>query len=176
MDSNISEKEALILKEHVGKCSVCYEDFLTYDEILDEFSSLDNILTAPVDFEDKIMAKIYALGDIYFPKESKYDGFMYAVWGGVSVLCGLGMLLILNKDVIINYFNSSPALNGYVKYFAPVENYVIQFKSNVEAIFNAVTSSVGAYTENLKFASFVAFIVLVMAQIFIYKRDKVEVQ
>lgn len=174
MDGNISKDEVFSLKKHIDKCDKCYEDFLIYDKILKGFSSMDNIVTVPEDFEKNVMSEIYALGDVYTNRENRSDALIYAVWGGVSVLCGLGMLLILNKDIIMNYFKSSPKLSAYAEYFEPVENFVVQFKSSAEELINSFMSYLSAYANDLKLVSLAAFIILVLAQIIIYKKDKVE--
>lgn len=175
MDMTMTEKEANALKEHIGKCAECYEDFLTYNEILEGFSDNSDNIAAPEGFEACVMEKIYGLGEIYKEKENSFYPFFYGIWCVISMLCGFGMLLILNKEAIMNYLSSNAMLSGYVKYFEAIESYGLQFKANILNLLDMLLSSIGGYISNIQFVAVVALFILISAQIIIFRKNKVEV-
>ena len=173
MDKNISEAEALNLKEHIEKCERCYEDFLIYDELLTEFSAQNNIINAPEELEAAVMEKIYSIGDIY-KKYKETNVMLYAAWGSASALCGIGMLLNFNKNAVADYLYSIPIMKGYAEHFAAVESFVLQFKANAIQIISSFIDILSSYVQNFKPVSLVVFIALILAQIIIYKKDRAE--
>lgn len=174
MDESMNEEEAMALKEHIGKCSQCYEDFLSYNEILEEFSDNTEVINAPDDFEACVMEKIYSLGEVYKPKENSFYSFLYGIWGVISLLCGFGMVLMLNKATVISYLSSKEAFSGYVKYFTAIDGYVMEFKDSIIGIFNKLLNFVGGYILNIQIAAIIALLVLIIAQVAIFRKNKVE--
>lgn len=175
MDSCISEEEADELRKHVSECEICKEDFLIYDEILEEFSNMDNIIQAPEGFEQQVMAKIEALEPIYINSEARTDNILCTLWGIFSILAGIGTILFVNKDAITSFMLQTPSLSGYASMFASVESYVLQFKDGFLTSINTIVQVVSSYAVSLKYVSLIAFVLLVAAQYFIYKKDKVEI-
>lgn len=174
MDSIITEQEATELRSHIEECEICKEDFIMYNHILEEFSNIDNIIEAPDDFELQVMAKIDKLEPIYIDCETKSESLLCALWGSFSVFAGIGTILIINKEAITNFIMKNPNFSAYADMLIPVENYVEQFKVSLASIFTSLIESTSGYITSLKYVSLIAFILLMVAQYIIYKKDKVE--
>lgn len=175
MDGFLNDEEAAELGKHVSECEICKEDFLLYNKILEDFSDIHNIISAPDGFEEQVMIKIEALEHIYVNSEARTDGILCTLWGTFSILAGIGTILFVNKEAITNFMLQTPSLSAYANMLAPVENYVLQFKDSFLASVNTIMQAISAYAVSLKYVSLIAFILLIAAQYFIYKKDKVEI-
>lgn len=177
MDGNITDEEATELKKHINECRSCKEDFVIYNRLLDEFIDMDgsNIISAPEGFEIQVMERINALEPIYAKHGNSMENLMYAICGGVSIAAGSATIFIVNKDAIINTISSSEFLSGYASMLVPVGKYAVQLMTSFETISVSLISYVELYAQNFKYVSLIIFILLVVAQIVISKKDKVEV-
>lgn len=175
MDSELNEDDAFLLKEHVNNCHSCKEDFIIYNQILEEFSDLNNVISAPDDFEINVMSKINDLGNIYSNAEIRKDNVFCILWGLFSVFAGLGTMLVLYKESIINFLSGTPNMSKLIQYLEPVEVFADNFKYSFIQLVNSVMSVATEYAVNLKYVSLIIFILLIAAQYFIYKKDKVEI-
>jgi len=172
MDGLISDEEIIKLKEHISVCDKCKEDFMVYNKILDEFSDNSNIINAPSDFEEQVMAKI---DFVYSGNTERSINILCFIWGLFSVFAGLGTILIINKEKIIEFISNVPNLSGYLELISKAEIYAEEFKNSfisvVETTFNTCTH----YIDSLKYVSLIIFVILIAAQYLIYKKGKVEV-
>jgi predicted anti-sigma-YlaC factor YlaD len=170
MDGTLSEREAAALNAHLAECEACREDFKLYDVILADFAD-EALLAAPEGFEEAVMAKIDALTDVEHKAESRLDSLILAVWGTFSVLMGSGFLLSMNRDVIMGYFSSKPALSAMVSMMNDASAYVSQMSASITSALNTFGTSALDYLTSFKYALLFIFGVLAAVQYVMYRRD-----
>lgn len=175
MDGTLSEENAALLGNHLKECKECEIDFEFYNQMIDEFSDMNNVIQAPDGFEESVMTKIDLIEPIYFPRADKTDNILCTIWGSISVAVGTGAIFTLNKDAISAFLGSVPQLSRYAEMLEPIEIYAEQFKIGLNTAINTITASVSGYASSLRYVSLIAFVLLIAAQYFIYRKDKVEV-
>jgi hypothetical protein len=175
MDQTITEKEALALHEHLSECEECMEDFKIYDEIMMSFAEAP-LETLADDFEDCVMEKIAACGVAYEKRSMAVDSFVTFVIGTVSVLFGLGFMLVVNREQIMNYLMTSALFGDYARAISPMVNVVIEYTQNFINIVSNFAGAAGGLIADYKYVVLTGFVILLVAQYILRKKeDKVEV-
>jgi len=176
MDGNLDEDEAIELNKHISQCYACRQDFILYNSILDEFSNIENIISAPIGFEIQVMERINQLPDLYKPLSQKNENILCKLWGSISVVAGIGAIITMNKEPLEHFIINNPYIYGYAKMFYPVQKYVVNLSISINTFISSAVNVLNGYVSDLRYVSFIIFILLIAAQYFIYKKDKVEVQ
>ncbi|MDR1531242.1 MAG: zf-HC2 domain-containing protein [Clostridiales bacterium] len=169
MDGTLSEDDAVLLKKHLDTCAACAEDFSLYDEIVTHFSE-DTLVSAPEGFEKAVMERIRALPALVARPE--LDTLLYLVWGAVSVLFGIGLIVFFNRDAIIESLAANPAFARYIDLLPPVSDYVTTVLADVSQTVSAVADSVQAYISSFRYLLLIIFVILAAAQMVIARRFK----
>jgi hypothetical protein len=126
MDGMLSESEAIQLNKHLLVCERCKEEFIMYDKILESFNET-LLFEAPEGFEESVMSIISTLEPINIRVNNTVENTIWAVWGAVSVILGLGFMLVLNKGDILDFLNTKPELSVFVQLFEPISAYLSVF-------------------------------------------------
>ena len=156
MDGTLSEDDAARLHKHLASCDGCRADFAIYDEIVADFLTLEET-PAPDGFVEAVMARVEALEPVSKKVNEKIDNILVAVWGGFSVLFGLGFALSLNREAVMSFLASQPAFAGYMETLAPVAVMVGDFVTGLGAAAETL------FTQSLAFLSGAKYIVLAIA-------------
>ncbi|MCL2352562.1 MAG: zf-HC2 domain-containing protein [Firmicutes bacterium] len=172
MDGPLSAREAAELERHAGTCATCAEDFAAYRGIMADFSETE-LICAPEGFEEAVMGKIRALPAIARSPEF-FDGVVYGIWGVFSVLIGLGLILVLNRDAILADMSQNAAYANFMALISPVYAYVSDLAGNIAAGWRAFANGVYAYAEPIKYAVVAIFVILAAVQFFARKREPVK--
>jgi len=110
MDDELSEQEFLKLAQHLEECECCKEDYAVYNEMLADFEGMDNLIAAPIGFEQGVMAQIADLAPEM--KKSRNETILAAVIGALSAMVGL-LLFFGRAQIVERWFSEIPAvLNG----------------------------------------------------------------
>lgn len=147
MDNELTEKEALILRDHLDICPKCNEEFLIYDKILTDFTNLD-LIDAPVNFEINIMEKINQLPKIHENVAALKENAFHVVWGIISILIGISVVLLIYKDQIVEYLSQSDVFSGLLVQFKPVSDFANNILLNLSTQFvGALNLATGLFTD-----------------------------
>ncbi len=174
MDNILTKEETIILNTHLETCSHCREDFEIYDKINKEFSKIE-IINAPDDFEINVMAKINELPDESLKCSNRLETLTCWLWSSFSVLVGIAVMIVLNKNFIMNYLSSSNQFSGFYDLLSPVEDYVIEFSNNFVSIISSYITNISEYVSSARVVLLGILAILGVIQYIIYKRNKVEV-
>jgi len=173
MDGALSEADAERLHKHIAQCDMCKADFMIYDEIVSEFSTLDEA-PAPDGFVDAVMAKIGALEtESASAKASvKADNILVTVWGIFTVLLGLGFVLALNRDAVSTFLASQPALAGYMETLAPLGVMVGDFAAGITAVTQDLFAQAAVLLADVKYVILGIAACLALAPVVLSVREK----
>jgi hypothetical protein len=174
MDQTITEKEALSLHEHLSECEECMEDFKIYDEIMTGFAE-SPLETLADGFEDLVMAKIDACGVTYEKRSNAVESFVTFMVGAVSVLFGLGFMLVVNREQIMNYLMTSEIFGDYARAISPLVTVVIGYAQNLISVVSNFAAGAGGLISDYKYIVLAGFVGLLVTQYILRKKDKVEV-
>lgn len=174
MDSTITKNEAEMLHKHLSECSDCMEDFKIYDEIMTDFAEVE-LVPAPDNFEDAVMAKVLECGVEYGKRANAADSLFTFVIGAVSVLFGLGFMLVVNREQIMSYLLESDIFGPYAKTVSPMVNVVMEYTNSFINQITDFASGIGGIISDYKYIVLVGFVALLVAQYILRKKDKVEV-
>ena len=173
MDGNLTEDEEHMLNSHLVTCSKCKEDFSLYDTILEGFATME-VLEAPVGFEDAVMCKINALPNIHEKTARYLENVSFWIWGSFSVLAGVGFLLFINQEALMQYFYANPQLAGVAELFEPVSQFVTAFSSQYYYQMQDMFADLSVYLAGGRYVILAILAVLALLQIFVHKESKVK--
>ena len=171
MDGTLAEADAERLRRHVAQCEGCKADFLVYDEIVSEFSAMDET-PAPEGFVDAVMAKVDALESASVKATVKTDSILLTVWGVFTVLFGLGFALALNREAVSEFLAAQPALAGYMDMLAPLGAQVGDFVSSIAMASEALFSQASAFLADTKYIVLGIAACLALAQVVLARRER----
>lgn len=172
MDDTLDESEAARLGQHLSICPQCTTDFKMYDEILTGFSEIE-LISAPDGFEERVMCRVMELPSFAAKLNSTLENMMCMIWGGISVLFGMGFLMAINRNAIMGYLYSQPELAGYANTLAQVGEYSAALAGSLMLTINQIISSAAGYASASRYALIVILGLLAAAQIAVHRRAKV---
>ena len=177
MDSLLSEKEAEKLNLHLLDCADCRADFHAYDQMVEIFAeeASDNLESALPDlFEQETMAMIEALGVL--PNHyTKTDNLLCMLWGGFSVLIGLGFGIALNKDAIGSLLADSPEGLQILRFFEPVSASVSSAANGVATAVSQGMAQAAGYVSASRWVLLVVFSCLAVTYFLVDRKKKMEI-
>ena len=118
MDSEITEKEADELNQHILECQECKEAFFVYDSMVTDIETT-NQAVAPENFEKAVLAKIALLPkkERIYSKEDKMRSVVASVF---VFFLSLGTALVVYQEQIVTRLMQNPNTADYVMAFSPV--------------------------------------------------------
>ena len=131
IDNCLTVGEAEQLHKHLAVCEKCKADFMAYDTIAKEFSNMEFIIEAPLDFEDAIMEKIKELPTPKAAVDKSINTVLTVIGIGFMSVLAIGFIIFINRDIIIEMAAGYPQLAGYVAFLNPVSEYVTSFMENI---------------------------------------------
>jgi len=171
MDRTLAEQDALSLNRHLEECASCAEDFYAYNKILSEIS-VQKVYSPPAGFEDAVMEKIREL-DFIRPVNAVKDSGFCVIWSFFSAFIGLGFVLIMYKDAIIERFSGAGWFDALVEALAPVAAYASSGVAWLISIVEAMGVGFVEFISPLRAALLIICFVLAGAQYFIaYGKNK----
>lgn len=175
MDNALTESEALKLNTHLKDCEKCRTDFLIYDSLMKEFSSIECI-EAPEDLEIRVMAEIAKLEPIYNKSEKNTNTIFIVLAAVLGSLLGLSFILFINREAILNIMSGYPQLEAYVAMLRPVSNFVTELTANIGSIMTKTINEVAMFLNSFQYLILVVAVSLFALQIFLYKKEKGKVE
>ena len=172
MDDTLNESEAVKLGQHLSMCPQCEIDFKMYDEILTGFSKME-LIPVPEGFEERVMRRVAELPSFSAKLNSTVENIMCLIWGGISVLFGIGFLMAINRDAIMGYLYSQPELAGYVNILAQVGEYSAALAGSLMLTINQIILRAAEYAQASRYALIVILALLAAVQIAVHRRAKV---
>ena len=146
MDSEITEKEANKLNQHILECQECRKAFFVYDSMVTHIEAVNQVV-APENFEKAVLAKIALLPkkERIYSKEDK----MRAVVASIFVFfLSLGTALVVYQEQIVTHLMQNPNTADYIMAFSPVavavENHTKKLLSFTEMAVAQVDSVISA--------------------------------
>jgi len=167
MDGGVDESEVVKMREHLSVCCRCAADFKMYDDILAGFSEI-KLLCAPIGFEDRVMCRVAELPSLAARLNSTIENMMCLIWGSVSVLFGLGFLMVINRDNIMEYLYSRPELAGY----ADVLEHWGQYTAGMMMSVNHIIITSAKYASDARYVLLAILAVLAAVQIAVHRRSQ----
>ncbi len=118
MDGEINISEAKLLNSHLLGCKECKEGFKIYDLLLLDMEELDGV-EAPYDFEKAVMVKITSLPKVEKNQlYSRRDKLKLIFGGGFVSFLSVGMVLVNNREALIENLAKHPVFTEYTKELA----------------------------------------------------------
>jgi hypothetical protein len=173
MDGSIDESEAEMLGKHLSGCPQCAADFELYDDIIKGFSEME-LIPAPEGFEERVMRRVAELPSLAVKLNSNIENMMCLIWGGVSVLFGIGFLMTLNRGAIIEYLYSYPELSGYASMLSLISEYGEALAGSLMINVNQIITSAAEYASAYRSALVAVLAVLTALQILVHRRSNAE--
>ena len=172
MDGMITEKEANHLHDHLSQCDACTESFKVYDDILADFAEAP-LYEAPDGFEEAVMAKVAACEVPYQKRAQGIDNLFTFAVGFVSVLFGIGFLLVMNREQIIHFMENSELFGGYARVISPMLNLVLEYTSNFMNAVIGFAVTMSGFVSDFRFIILAGCVALLATQYMIRKKGKV---
>lgn len=148
MDGELGERDIARLRLHVADCPACKADFELYDFISESLTSDGGLTATPEGFTKSVMGLVAALPTPKRQAASAFDRLMCTVWGLFSMLFGLGFLLIINRERIIEYLSGIPALEGYIRLVEPIPGRLAEvFGNAADRTYHAFMTALGFVSE-----------------------------
>jgi len=169
MDGILTESEADLLNKHIKTCNRCKEDFLAYDAIMDDFSEM-TLSEPPEGFELRVMSIIKQLPEAGLKSVNRA---LYGVLGVFSVLLGIGIILDMNKEQLLNWMDQYPRLKPLLDIYAPISAAAGNISLEVTAALSQAMSYLQQVISGLYYVPLLLFGVLTAAQFVIYRRERV---
>ncbi|MDR3239289.1 MAG: zf-HC2 domain-containing protein [Clostridiales bacterium] len=174
MDGVLAEPEALWLNKHILQCEHCKEDFFLYDHIMEHFAKMP-LCDAPANFEERVMARIRLLPAPAALTDSLERAFC-GIWGVFFVLMALGLLLGMSKDAVIAWLSERAGLA-----LAPLAALMASASDDVTRVSNLFLMNMSQFLtriwqffSGLQVILLIAMGLLILVQIVLYKKDKVD--
>lgn len=174
MDNSLTEEEHLLLESHLQECEECKKDFSLYTEILEDFSEEIGLIEAPESFEENVMSIIEDIEPEYVEVKNRMNKFYYLTGGAIVLLFTSSLVVNMNKELILTNFDEKSFLYKILElneYISISSKSVLDFLTKT---FYIIESNLPIFINYLRLASFIAIIVLVLAQYRVYKNNKVE--
>ena len=169
MDGVLTESDAASLNRHIQTCGRCKEDFSVYDGIISGFSEME-LCEPPEGFELRVMNIVRQLPEAGLKSISRP---LFGVLGVFSILLGLGVILAMNKDALLNWIGQYPVLKPLLDIYAPLSAAVGNISYQVSAALAQASSYLRQVWPNLYYVPLLLFGALAAAQFVIYRRERV---
>lgn len=170
MDSEINEKEAFELHNHTANCEECRVMFALYAEIMDGFDMTEEI-EAPLGFEEAVMESIANVVPGYRQSFTMNLGcIMLSIF---SVLAGLGTLLVIRREYIMEYMINTPGLEKYTDNFQYVSGYLDRLGNSVISLIQSVQLGTVQYAIEVQLAVAISVILGILIYHSVVKRSRV---
>ena len=174
MDNSILEDDYLLLEQHLEECDVCKKDFSLYIEILNGFSGNIGLVEAPEDFEDIVMNRIEDIEPEYIDLKNRFNNFYYVMGGIISLLFSISMLININKELILNNFSSDSIIYKILQFNDYIGILSTSFVEFFMKTISIIEINLPIFLEYLRLTSFIAIIILILAQYRVYKNNRVK--
>jgi len=168
MDGILTEPEAQSLHGHIKVCGRCKEDFLIYDGIMGDFSKM-TLSEPPEGFEMRVMNIVRQLPETGLKSVRRS---LYGVLGVFSVLLGLGIIMNMNRESLLNWIGRYPQFKPLLDAYAPIADAFGKISMQVSAALSQVSAYLQQAASNLYYVPLLLFLALAAAQLFIYKRER----
>ncbi|NLP46364.1 MAG: hypothetical protein GX347_04860 [Epulopiscium sp.] len=175
LDGVLSKDQAYQLNQHLQKCDSCVETFYAYEQIQEEFKKM-SVVEVPEDFTRNVMSKINKITPQYhLEPQSCIENINGIVWGIFSILFGIGVLLVMYQQELLQFLLNNPYTASWIGQFIPtfdlLADYLVQLQHNINEVFVFVQKIMG----NIKNVLIFILIVLGVVQYQIYRKEKVEI-
>jgi hypothetical protein len=170
MDGSLEKKEATLLNGHLLVCDKCKEEFFIYDKLLEDFKQME-LTQAPSDFEEKVMQEILTMDYdfVYNKNNGLIDNIVFIVWGAISVLLGLGFMLVLGNKQILSYLSENEKLNTYVQVFEPITNYL---STLINTVISTINTNIVGTTDFISMSRYYLLGILAIFAYIVYFRNE----
>ena len=157
LDSALTLSEEDWLTKHIDTCEQCKEDFSTYNIMTEEFAEIErtrSVLKTPDCFSSAVMSKITVL-----PVQARktFNNFIFILWTVFSLLLGTGVLLVINKNRIIEALGSNATLASFLQ---EADDFIFALKSTAVGFSN----SCAAFFYDYRYVIFGISAFLIVAQ------------
>ena len=169
MDGVLTENEAGSLHQHIKVCARCEEDFLAYDGIMNNFAEM-SLSEPPEGFEIRVMEIVRQLPEVGLKSVHRA---LYGVLGVFSVLLGLGIILNMNKESLLNWVDRYPQLQPLARIYAPISDAVGNISLQVSSAAAQILSVLRQAGSGLSYVPLLLFALLAAAQFVMYRRERV---
>lgn len=171
MDNSLTDEENLLLEKHLEECVECKKDFSLYTEILEDFSTEILDIEVPENLEEMVMEKIEEIEPRYIDLKNRTNIFYYITAGLVSLLFSIGILVNMNKEIIIENFKQDSLFYKILDFYEYIEMLSNSFVLFLNEIISTIISNLPTFMEYLRISSFICILILILAQYRVYKNN-----
>ena len=167
MDGTLLDHENAMLSAHMETCGNCRTDYDMYCQIAAGFSNMP-LVDVPQGFEAAVMSQIEALGHYHLNSRVRFDSLLCWVCGSVFVLSGVVFAATLRTA------DADMQLASYAALFDALAVGLYAFTSSVAQSIFLYTSALAQTAAEQQLAIMCILLILVVAQFFIYWKEKVK--
>ncbi|NLK97601.1 anti-sigma factor family protein [Defluviitalea saccharophila] len=175
MDGILSMEEAQKLNLHITQCESCKESFFMYQMVMDELRD-EAVSEAPDGFEAAVMAKIKDIEVDYKLKEPMpIDNLTAMLWGTFSLLFGIGVLLYIYNQPVLEFLLGNPYTKDWAQAMIPTVDVLSVYVSDIKSKLQELVSNGSQLFTSLKMIAIPVLAVLASIKYYIYRKQKVEI-
>lgn len=175
MDGILTMDEAKKLNYHITECVSCREEFFTYQIMMEELQE-GKMVEAPEQFEFEVMDKIKGIDFDYKVKEiGSIENITAMLWGVFSLVFGIGVLLFIYRQPVLEYLLQSPYMGDWVKAVLPAVDLLSSQINDIRTEIEEFLSNGRQIITLLKVITISVLTMLASIQYYIYRKKKVEI-
>lgn len=175
MDGILAMEEAHKLNLHITECDACREEFFTYQTMIEELQDF-TVVEAPKEFEAQVMEKINMIEMEYIQKQAvSMENITAMVWGAFSLLFGIGVLLFIYRQSVLEYLIQSPYMGDWIQIMIPAVNMLSSYLNDIRKEVEDILYNGKEIIIYLKITLSSILGVLGVVKYYIYRKKKVEV-
>lgn len=169
MDKTLSKQEAELLNAHAAVCGSCKEELSAYDEVLDVFDAAE-LIEAPDNFTFEVMEKVNLCEHSFKRVQNGIDNTLALLLGTLSMIAALAFLFINNREQVLSYMDSVPALAGAASFIRPLANLLQTFYTNLIVSATGFIASSSEFLFSYRFLFLGIAVALSLLFVFIKRR------
>lgn len=175
MDGILTIEEARQLNHHINECDDCREEFFTYQRMIEALQD-GQVYEAPENFEVQVMNSIKDIELDYEIKETiSVETVKAMVWGLFSLIFGLGILLVLYKQPIIEYLLANPYVGDWASAMIPTVDILSVYISDTKKELQSILVNSEYILTTLRLILIPILAVIGAVHYYIYRKEKVEI-
>jgi hypothetical protein len=175
MDGILSMEEAKQLNLHLTECDACKEEFFAYQKMIDVLQD-GQFYKAPDDFESTVMNRIKDIEVEYEIKKTvPIETISAIVWGFFSLIFGIGVLLVLYRQPVLEYLVQNPYLGEWANSMIPAMDILSAYINDFKTEMTNILGTIKYIFEVLRLILIPIVAVLGVVKYYIYRKEKVEI-
>ncbi|NMA83007.1 MAG: hypothetical protein GX962_03975 [Epulopiscium sp.] len=174
LDGILTQEKAQELNIHLQNCDLCVESFYAYEQIKQELNEIV-ITEAPHGFTQRVMATVAEIDPQYEVQANPIENLAGIVWGMFSIFFGVGILLLMYQQEILNLLLSHPLTSSWIGQFIPTFDLLRDSIQGIQSNLIGIKEFIIQMIESGRNLLTVSLVVLGIVQYKIYRKEKVKI-